>query len=208
MSESSISRLRDLAIGVVEARTDHHLPLGMRQAIWSALGPRATRNTDLSIPHRRRIALALASAEHVRPIWQRRFSNAPLWNDVVATIGGRVRGDLDMQAARERYDRYWDEVIHLADTDPLPPVAAGFAIVQVLSCVISDEQFDPTKIELRREDEDDPTDFDTAVWAETAEAGGFPLAENADADRRRSFWLWWLAEAASPTLDGSTLLEL
>jgi len=208
MSENSISSLRDQALGVVEARPDHHLPLGMRQAIWNAVGPRATGNARLSLPHRRRIALAVASAEHVRPIWQRQYPNAPLWKNVVATIGGVARGDLDMGAALKRYDRYWEEVTHLAKTDPLPPVAAGFAIVQALSCVIVDQRFDPASIDLRREDEDDPTDFDTAVWAETAEAGGFPADENADADRRRSFWLWWLDQAASPTLDGSTMLEL
>jgi hypothetical protein len=208
MTEHSINQVRDQAIADLDARRDHHLPLGERQAVWNALGPRATGRGRLSGPHRRRIALALAAAERVRPIWERRYPKNPLWRKVTATIGQVVRGELKLPAALERFDEYWAEITDLATNDPSPEIAAGFAIVQALGTAIVDEKFDPGAIDPKREDGDDPMDFDAAVYAESAEAGGMPWDDDANGDHRRAFWRWWLGEAARPTLDDAALKKL
>jgi len=208
MTEQSINQLRNKARAELEARPDHHLALGMRQAVWNALGPRATGRDRMSAAHLRRIALAFAAAERVRPIWDRQYPKSSLWKEVTATIGRVVRGELDVKAALQRFDKFWAEITHLATSDPSPAIAAGFAIVQVLSTAIVDERFDSSAIDPRREDGDDPMDFDTAVYSESAEAGGMPWDDDANADRRRRFWQWWLDEAAKPSVDDAALRAL
>lgn len=208
MTEQSINQVRNKALAELEARPDHHLPLGMRQAVWNALGPRATGRNRLSAAHRRRIALAFAAAERVRPIWDRQYPKSPLWKEVTTTIGRVVRGELDLKAALQRFDHFWAEITHLATSDPSPAISAGFAIVQVLSTAIVDERFDASAIDPRREDGDDPMDFDTAVYAEAAEAGGMPWDDQANPDLRRKFWRWWLDEAEKPSVDDATLYAL
>lgn len=71
MSDAGVLKsLVQRATAVVRADPGYALPLGLRQQIWMSMG----HERGLGAGHARRMALALATARHVLPLWESKYS--------------------------------------------------------------------------------------------------------------------------------------
>ena len=208
MSERSVSALQTRALAEIDGDADRHLRLGVRQEVWAALGPRRGGEGPPTGAHLRRLALAVAGVRRVLPLWDRRYPGNDLPSVALGAVGALLRGEIGVEEAQRVFDRCWGDAVHLAVDRPFPEVAAGFAAVQALGTAMYDEFFDPDSLDPARPDEDDPESHDSAYYAAVAEAGGMPGDPDADRERRREFWRWWLGEAVEPTVGVEDLKKL
>lgn len=188
-----LTEVQEQALAAVEADPNGHLRLGLREMIWAELGPRATSDTYLSVPHQQRIALAVAGVQHVLPIWEQTYPDSDIPNLALAAIETITQGG----DASDTFDELWEAVMELSLERPLPEIAVGFAAVQALRTAMYDEFFDADDLDLDREDGDDPESFDSAYYASIAAAHGRPEDSESDPQLRREFWKWWLTGAVA-----------
>jgi hypothetical protein len=175
-----------------------HLPLGLRQAIWAALGGAGDEG------RRARARLAVLAARHVLPIWERACPGDRLPHRLLElaeqAMAGKLRpadADRELRAALPALD---ERTYRAADQ---APIAAGYAAAHALTAAVSDEAFDPEHPDPDARDEDvDPLDHDSSHLAAIAAAGGPPWHAGSDVERRRQFWRWWLDDAV-PAAAGS-----
>lgn len=184
-----LTEIQEQALKAVEADPNGHLRLGLREMIWAAFGP---REANLSVPHRQRIALAVAGVRHVLPLWQERYSDSDIPTVALAAIDAITQGESD--DASDTFDELWEAVMHLALERPFPEVAVGFAAVQALATAMYDQPFDADDLDPEREDGDDPESFDSAYYAAIAAAHGQPAVPGSDSQLRLEFWKWWLTD--------------
>jgi len=198
MSKSSMQKLAEKALAVLDQDPTHHIRLGLRQAIWAQFGPRATPEGRLGrAAHLQRAALAASAAARVQPLWRYRYGNDELPSTALATIKEITAARLSAQQAQAVFNDLWNQALHIATDDPAPEVASGFAAIQAVGAALYDEAFNSNAIDLERLDEDDPENHDAAFYAAAAEAGGMPWDEGSNSDQRHQFWRWWLKEAVA-----------
>jgi len=182
---------------VLDARTalnedaDGHLPLARRRAIWLALGGRDDEGRCA------RARLSIAAARRVLPVWQRRWPSNRLPHHLLDLADQVCRGDVDpgaLTALRDRAETELDD-ISWASFDK-SAVGAGYAALRALDVSRRDEPSDLSRPDPAVRDEDlEPHQRDSAYLAAAADAGGPPWERRSSADRRRSYWNWWLTEA-------------
>ncbi len=187
-----ISESQTLALTAVERDPACHLLLGLREIIWSDLGPRATPGAYLNNAHRQRILLAVNAVHRVLPFWAKRYGDSQIPLTSLSTIQALMRGE--QPNAKALYDQLWEAVIHLSIEQPFVEVAVGFAAVQALGTAMYDEFFDPTDLDQERKDGDDPESHDASYYASVAAAGGMPSDIHSSSERRLAFWRWWLTD--------------
>jgi Immunity protein Imm5 len=196
------------------------LPLGYRQAIKMALGPRFDTKQDnlqspASVGYKRRGILAILTARYVLPIWQKVTPTEDATQEDIER-GSPVRtlveaqkyltGKLTVGSGKELYRFYsimWQYVWSLMQTEDIDqtwPVGAGWAALKVLLGMMVDLDI---KIDLSRTDESirdiDARDYE--FHAVVAYANGTPDWPSADQARRQQFWKWWLTEAVPTAWD-------
>jgi hypothetical protein len=189
-----LTEIQEQALEAVKADPNGHLRLGLREMIWAEFGPRATSDNYLSVPHRQRIALAVAGVRHVLPLWEERYPDSDIPTVALAAIDAITQGG-ESGDASDTFDELWEAVMHLAGERPFPEVAVGFAAVQALSIAMYDQFFDADDLDADREDGDDPEGFDSAYWASVAAAHGQPSDPESSSELRLEFWTWWITEA-------------
>ncbi|GMU61965.1 MAG: hypothetical protein AMXMBFR34_37280 [Myxococcaceae bacterium] len=163
-----------------------HLGLGHRQAVWAALGSRQAR-----------ARLAVLAARHVLPHWERVRPGDRLPHRLLELAEAVLRGEVEGAAlAAERNQAVTDlDDASTLSTDKMS-VAAGYAAHHALTAAIRDEAFDPAHLDPGARDEVvEPGDHDSGFLASIAAAAGAPWHEGSSAERRRTFWRWWLSEA-------------
>jgi hypothetical protein len=193
MSDSPLDQACARARDRLARDGDGHLPLGARQGVWTAMGPRGDAGARL-----RRTALAAACVAQTRPLWDARYPGNPLPGELLAVIGALVRGEVDPEEAEEMSEHGWNNAMYLAGEEPHPAVGVGLAAAQALGVALYDERFDADGLDEDRPDGDDPESFDASFYAAAAQAGGLPGDPDSDPARRRAFWEWWLDQASRP----------
>lgn len=177
------------------------LPLNFRRDVWRAIGPRWTpKSKSVSQPHMLRFRLAEASVRKVLPVWDAAFSedNAP--QHLLEVANAIIAGDIGHKQAKAGWNENWTYFDDLAyDNEALQPaVMVGYAANQLMLVAMQDEQFpaapDP---ELVTDQELEPRDFDPALLASIAAAGGAIWEAKTNKKARRAFWNWWVASASS-----------
>jgi Immunity protein Imm5 len=167
------------------------LPLGRRETVYAALGPR--EGPDADDAHRRRARLAIGTCEHVLPLWEQDLPEDRSPRDVLALAAGVLDGATTPEDARSRAGRLWGRTENLTQLAGEPArLSVGFACAKAVEVAIGDEWFDPVRLDPQRDDGGDLFEVDTAFTAALAAAGGPPWSEDSDAEARREFWLWWL----------------
>jgi len=167
------------------------LPLGRREAVYTALGPRGDDDA-----HRRRTRLAIGTCEHVLPLWQQDLPEDHGPQEVLALAAGVLDGSATPEEARGRAGQLWGRTENLTQLAGDPGrLSVGFACAKATEVAIRDEWFDPENLDPDRDDDGDLFDVDTAFTAAMAAAGGPPWIEDSDPEARRAFWLWWLVAA-------------
>jgi hypothetical protein len=190
--QADLDNLLRQARAALAADPTHHLALGLRQAIWSALGP---RGAGPGAGLRRRALLATASAERALPIWRARFGDDELPRETLQLAQRALARDFSEAEADRMSEEIWHMLTELADGESGYSVAAGFAAAQALNTAIHDELFDPEHIDLAGPENEDPDVMDAACYAAIALSGGYPWEEASDPVARLAFWSWWLDEA-------------
>lgn len=186
--EACRSALRQNSLG--------HLILRPRKRLLLALGPYRRDPQARAIPsvgHRRRVALACATAEKVIPLWERHLYGDGRARRMVELARAYASGGSTEEAARDKIGRFMTEL-----EDMLEEVGnveyAGWAAVDAASVAASDEDLSDPDSDL------DDLDVDVTSWsagyaASVAYANGAPGQPGSEVNRRREFWNWWLDEA-------------
>lgn len=186
---------------------DHHLATRYRQALYHAFGPlidlsgarfrhlHETGHLDDALEHRRYGYLALLTARHVVPFWERgstavrqRFPDIPptMPQDMLALGDAVLHGRIHPDEACGVLFNDWYHMMHGLRHSPYPAwcaVQAAYAATEMILGV--------------------PVDVtDAAVQAysaiDTNDPARTPLDRNAvqfDPVKRLAFWAWWLNEA-------------
>ena len=191
-----------IAAAAAAVRTDPagDLALGRRELVYGALGDRAGRPGAPGPGWRRRAALALATCRHSLPIWERERPEDRLPHALLELVPPLLGPDADPAAARAAAGRLWGHAENM--TQLLGPPArmwVGFACAKAVEVALGDEWFDPDDVDPARTELGlglDVSGVDTAFLAASAHADGPPWSDDADPERRRAFWLWWLEQAA------------
>lgn len=191
----------DQARRALAENPEDDLGLGFRLVIWCQLGPRPDAELHPLNPGlRRRAELALLSAEHVLPLWITARPNDGTPRELLSLCRGYLQGQVGRDAVRAGIRRSLD----LFDTETLSE--AGYqlehevinAVGRALEWAVYDTPFDLDRVDLSLTEEDvDSEDYDSAVFAAFAVAGGFPREEGVDNRKRREFWNWWLDVAVT-----------
>jgi hypothetical protein len=182
MTAIHLATLLDTALTYLNGAPDGNLPLGFREAIWSALGPRRSH-----AGRRRRSRLAAAAARRVAADLRRPETTA-LFERALRT-GAALLDENMSPAAREAGDAIWTEAESSPDDD-----AATAAAKSVLTAAY-DETWSERDIDLTRPENIDVSSGDTAYFAARARSGGHYLDRKTSTEARREFWRWWLTEA-------------
>lgn len=182
----------------VEADRRGDLALVLRREVWRELGPRYEGgDRAASIGLQRRVRLARAAVEHEMPVWRSVLPDDSLPQQLLATSGTVMAGEMSERDAWTERGRAWTYLDDLAahDEDIQISLAVGYGAAQVLACAIEDEVFGDASDEPASDDACDPEDLDAGFFGAAAHAGGPAWDEASNAARRREFWLWWLDTA-------------
>ncbi|MEJ8857872.1 Imm5 family immunity protein [Variovorax robiniae] len=198
--ESGMAPSQELAVAIQVARhalgqdRNGELRLPERKAIWAAMGPTVVENGKpvLALGSRRRLRLAILTAEHVLPVWAKDFPANQEPQHMLAVAEKWLAGHADFQAAWMLRNSFWSELSNIQSVE----AAAGFATCQVLATALGDEKFTPQSLNAPSCDQQlDPDQWDAGFYASIAHAGAAPWEQENAAGKRRAFWQWYLAEA-------------
>lgn len=188
LSFNTLDEIIEKALTSVRSHPRHDLELGYRQAIWAALES-SPGNGDVG--RKRRLLLAILSAKHVLPLWEKLRPDDNLPHRCLAKAEQSL---FDRIEALE--DDYMAAIQIIDDLEYEPVIAAGHCAVETLSTTLWDERFDPTNIDYSLTNEDlDPDYDDPALIASYAYANGSIWEESSNDHKRLEFWEWWLTEA-------------
>ena len=188
----------------MERRPDHVLLPVYRQAVY-----RAFVSDNKAGGQRARGLLAVLTARHVLPIWQREQPDDMMPEGLLATADGMMTGQIEAERVDTVINEAWEWLLGLRTERWGNPDAynAGAAAVFALQEARGEGFLEGVRI-----GDDDPDDEffepgtgDTALFAAAAFAG--PSWEGApDPRKAREFWTWWLQEAIPTTWEaaGST----
>lgn len=184
----------DKGVARLEKSRNGDLPLGAREAVWAALGPRGGETGDPGPGWERRAQLAIATCEHVLPLWEQDRPGDREPHDVLALARTALNDAGEADHARAEAGRLWartDNITQLAG-DPARAMV-GYACAKAVNVALYDEEFgsDGDADESAR----DAARVDTAFMAAAATSGGLPEQTFTDAEARREFWRWWLGAA-------------
>lgn len=213
--------LRDvMALGLRQVREHpaHHLELGYRQLVWEALGPTLDRSQPYGGKgHHRRTVLDRQAAEHALPIWDAAWpkdmrsetvdDTAP--REVLAMARQTLVGPGDDGAISTQILYLWtdyDEACHIAADEHIEhstPLVL-LATIKALMRAWNDMEFAPGRIAVSATDGHQGYHVtDAAYDASVAYAGGLPWDTEANHERRREFWDWWLLVALPAAWDAA-----
>jgi hypothetical protein len=187
----------------VDADLRHHLNLGHREAIYWAFGPQrfALGNKDDS-GYIRRMSLASQTILHILPIWETTWPENPLIQQILSKIQQTTNlhpDKHDRNVLDKEIHNLWLHVTELTDSTREIAGVVGMAAVGVYSLAVWDGFTGEDEFDLQRQDSDDFMTCDLHFYAAAAYANGPPypiaLASESDAEKRQTFWNWWLTQA-------------
>jgi hypothetical protein len=191
---SELDSAVEKGIARLEKSRTGDLPLAAREAVWTALGPRGGESGRPGPGWERRAQLAIATCEHVLPLWEgdRPGDHEP--RDVLGLARAALHDAGAADHARAQAGRLWartDNITQLAG-DPARAMV-GYACAKAVNVALYDEEFGSDDGDDDRGR--DAARVDTAFMAAAASSGGLPEQTFTDTEARREFWRWWLGTA-------------
>lgn len=192
LSFNNLDKIIEKALTAVRSHPRYDLELGYRQAIWAALEtPPDNINQVKDVGRKRRLFLAILSAKHVLPLWEKIRPDDDLPHRCLAQAERNLS-----EKTKSLQDDYMTAAQIIDDLEYEPVIAAGYSTIKTLSTALWDERFDPTSIDYTLTNEDlDPDYTDSALFASYAYANGSVWEEDSNDKKRLEFWEWWLTEA-------------
>jgi hypothetical protein len=191
---SALDSAIEQGIARLEKSRNGDLPLAVREAVWTALGPRGGETGRPGPGWERRAQLAIATCEHVLPLWEQDRPGDQEPHDVLALARTALHDAGEADHARAQAGRLWartDNITQLAG-DPARAMV-GYACAKAVNVALYDEEFGSGDSDGDRDR--DAARVDTAFMAAAASSGGLPEQTFTDAEARRKFWRWWLGAA-------------
>lgn len=184
----------------LRSRSDHALLPIYRKTIYESF-------PVLGQP-RARGWLAVATAQHVFPLWRLGQPMDTFPSDAIEVAIRVLHGDTNLESAESRAGEMWARLEELAGAPRGFELGNSFyaaqAAISALFEATGRDWFEGVEIGIQDTDNDlDPWCSDTALWAAAAFAGriGDPAS---DGTKRLAFWYWWLNEAIPAAWHSST----
>jgi Immunity protein Imm5 len=187
----------DVCRSILQQNSFGHLVLRPRKRLLLALGPYSVGERARAVPsvgHRRRVALACATADKVVPLWERRLLGDSRPKLMIGLARAYARGEISEEAAREENSRFMTELEDMLEEEVGNVEYAGWAAVAAVVVAGCDEDLSEPDSDLDDLDVE-VTSWSTAYAASVAYANGAPGQPGSDVSHRREFWNWWLDEA-------------
>lgn len=195
MPHEQLSEALAAARKAVGSHRKGDLLLGYRHQVWLAMGPRKSpRSKKESEPHLLRYRLARASMSRVLPVWDGAFPDDEAPHQLLKVADAVIAGELKHKEVMAGWHENWTYFDDLAcdHEDLQPAIMVGYAASQLMLVAMQDELL-PEVVDLNVTDRDvEPEEFDAALLASIAAAGGAVWEKKGNKDARRAFWLWWL----------------
>lgn len=194
-----LQTLCDEAGSIIVNDSLHDLPAGYRQLVYRAFGEKTPQaHTKLAQGHHCRATLAILSARAVLPLWEHTHPRDERPHRILQAAEQVVQGkSIDMHTIHPLCFSTFDASTRADDV--------GLAATWALSAATHDSDLMPELAHQNINDSQlDVNQRDTAFFAAIAFADGPPWFSTSDAQRRRTFWEWWLLEAV-PMAWGSVL---
>jgi hypothetical protein len=225
MLSQHLSNFIKVSMDAVDSHPQHHLNLGYRWALYSAMGPRQDENINAvdELGHKRRTHLAIQTAKRVLPLWQegplelpadnlRKFYNeisGITWNEeryqpaYLLQLANQIMLGLspitkeDFMYAESTFSYYDYFEYYYQEREDLRYMYAGTCAAQAFWVAVNDEIFDgEIDFILTEDDLKDPTyKTEASFFASIAYAGGTIWNHKSNNQKRLEFWKWWLTEA-------------
>jgi hypothetical protein len=191
-SSVTLNEIIEQALIAVRAHPQHDLELGYRQAIWAALeAPTDGTEEAKNIGRKRRLLLAILSAKHVLPIWEKMRPDDTIPHNLLTKAERSL-----FEKVESLLDDFSVFATYMNNINYEPAVMAGESAAMTLSTALWDEKFDPANIDYNLTNADlDPDYSDAALLASVAYANGSIWEPSSDPEKRCKFWEWWLTEA-------------
>lgn len=188
----TLKEIIEQALIAIRTHRQHDLELGYRQAIWAALeAPTNDTEEAKNIGRKRRLLLAILSAKHVLPIWEKMRPDDTIPHYLLTKAERSL-----FEKVEALQDDFSVFATYIMNIEYEPGVMAGYSTVKTLSTALWDERFDPKNINYNLSNADlDPDYSDVALIASCAYANGSIWESSSDSEKRREFWEWWLTEA-------------
>ena len=194
-----LNRALSKAHEAISGHPKHDLDLGYRHLIWAEFGfPKSHSNQDDLMGYKRRTCLAILTARHVLPIWNKFYLNNDLPGRSINLALKMFNEKVEEETAWKERNMSWEQLLEMGNLDEKYQNVhgAGFSAVQALTTSLRDEIFDPLEINLELTDADiDPDEMDASFFASVAFAKGPVWDPDSDSLKRKEFWEWWIKEA-------------
>jgi hypothetical protein len=183
------------------------LTLACRQHIWAAMGPRLMdgNRAAFGIGLYRRATLAVASVTRVLPSWERTLPDDKAPHELIRIIDDYFKCRVDQRMLHATRRSLWCQVDELVHRGHGVEAMVGCAASCAAGTALVDEVFDPENLDPTASDLDrDAYQWDAGFYAAMVYAGGAPWNNDANVERRRQFWQWYIKEATPAAWDVDT----
>lgn len=186
---------------VLQHQPQGHLPLCLRRQIELQMGaPHWEEDgTPRGTGWKRRVHLAILSAQHVQPFWEAALPGDDGVTHMVQLAQTVVEGRISALDANQQMGDFWT----LADNcryqlrrraGNSSPACAGHAAAAAVAVALADKQ----GVDCISDQDDESSnyyDWDVSYFAAIAYANGGLSNQSSDIEKRREFWQWYLQEA-------------
>ena len=184
----------------MECHAQGHLSLCLRWQIEMEFGPAqlAYDGTPSGIGWMRRVHLAILSVQRVEPIWGAALPNNDGVKCMLRLAQDVVANRVDALDANQQMGDFWTQADNCRSqlrrrTGNSVAACAGHAAAAV-AVALADKK--PVDCASGEDDESSNYyDWDVSYFASIAYANGGLSNSNADIEKRRAFWKWYLREA-------------
>jgi hypothetical protein len=174
------------------------LTLAHRQRIWAAMGPLLiTGNRAVfGIGLYRRATLAVACVRHVLRFWEKVLPDHKGPHEMIRMIDDYFAHRMDQRRLLAEQGSLWGQGEELEYQGYGVEAIVASAASRAAITALVDEVFDPKNLDPNASDNDrDAYQWDAGFYAAMVYAGGAPWNKEADVERRRQFWDWYIKEA-------------
>jgi hypothetical protein len=201
-----LQHLIESAVHSMHENPQHDLGIEVINKLGQEVGSLVDSAHLQDLPHRRRCALILLTAEHILPLWQKEYSNIRMPERLLRGTVKALRGAGDWESLRYDLAEFWEQLhkvdeatrirqgeVCLGNPDLNPTILsaqfAGGAIASGLEAIINIDD------DLEAPGSANGCGNGCVLMAGTAYASGMAGQAGSDPEKRLEFWEWWLLEA-------------
>lgn len=186
------------AASELQHSSDGVLSLSVRKDIWIQMNLLDENSADNNVGRERRVRLDQLCVKHVMSLWSQVFPDDQGPLEMLAVAEKVVAAEIDDKSAQRLRDDFFTDVVENREY-PNRDFSAMFighaAANTIISALIKDDSLAIPEVD---DDEDlDPESYDPSYLCACAAGGGMNVDADANIEKRKSFWMWYLTHAVS-----------